>query len=72
MAGIQVKIKVKPKKGANKLKRIGSRKRQIEHYYADTYAKTKLRNIIRSSGVGEARAWADRHGALAEFNKLVQ
>lgn len=61
----------KPKKGANKTKRVGSRKRQIERYYSYNYAVNKLRRILHSNGVDAARSWAEKHGAMIEFRKLV-
>lgn len=54
----------KAKGGANKLKRVGSRKNQIARYYEKRFPLKKLRNLLKFNGVNDARSWADKHGAL--------
>ena len=59
------------KKGANKIKRAGSRKTKIAHYYMTTYPRHKIRRILKNNGVPHAQSWADTHGFIALFRTMV-
>lgn len=62
----------KPKRGAAKVRHLGRRKAQIARYYAAVYYPRKLRRVLKNNGVDAARSYADKHGMIVEFNKLIQ
>jgi len=61
----------KPKKGAAKVRHLGRKKNQIARYYAQTYPKKKITNILRHQGAEAARSWALAHDALRVYLELV-
>lgn len=72
MAGQPGVSKSRPKRGANKIKRIGSRRRQIEQYYMLRYARNKLRRILDSNGHAAAQSWAAKHLATGVLSDIIQ
>ena len=61
-----------PKRGAAKIKHLGSRKALIARYYAVVYWPRKLRHVLKNNGVNAAHSYADKHGLIGEFNRITQ
>ena len=72
MAEVRMGVtKSRPKKGANKIKRIGSRKSQIARYYVTAYPRNKLRRILDCNGSSAAQSWAAKHGCAGVLNEIL-
>lgn len=69
--GNPLDVKRRPKRGAAKVRRLGKHKQQIQRYYERTYPRRKIRHLLRNNTVREARAWAEKHGALAFLHEVA-
>ena len=60
------------KKGGKNLSTSAHRKERYAYYRTASYAKNKLKRIIRSCGVSFAQTWARTHQAEGVLQRLLK
>jgi len=60
------------KKGGKNVMTSAHRKARYSFYKAHTYLENKLKHILRSNRIADARAWARIHAAENVLAKLIE